>query len=119
MRIELDGWRLYPKVRPLAAFAICLLGFAGASAGQASEPASDVYEGSAVCSDGPRYYRVSLEPGDRSPRAVVDVLDGPGGLAWARGFATSGVSFGKTLHSTVSHWHVRPYEQPELPIRFD
>lgn len=82
-----------------------------------------VWEGHGECASGRQFYRVSIEPGEkrREARAVIDILDAPGGRAWARrigGIMTRPSPTGRdgaTHNLTPGAWVVRPLEEPPLP----
>lgn len=76
--------------RPLQWFtllSVCVALDLSSQAAWAQNVEFGVWEDSAECADGARFYRASTEPGDdpKRPRLVLDILDSPGGQPLGQG----------------------------------
>ncbi len=84
-----------------------------------------VWEGSGVCGDIRRAYRLSIEPGEREFRSVFDRLDAPGGRVIARQInsvpaprnptADEDVVLRINYSATRAGWWIKDFNEPEVP----
>lgn len=111
-----NGWHWADRTRIVLVSAFLTVPAAAASPTTIEH---GVWEGSAGCQGGPQHYRLSIEPGDRSNRFVLDLLDSPGGVAWAQAIGPVGSHRTSIVVHPRHHWQVRPFDEPPWPVRLN